>query len=207
VYAFSNIALFTVSEYRYPAAGALVIFSALGMHGLVKLYTLKKIKMLVAALTGLSVLFFISNADIYASVFGLRSYKAANLANSYFGLGYTFEENNMFAEAVNAYKKSIAIMPQDGSLVNLSRLYSRTGNVIEAEQMLVWAVRLKPNAYEGRNNLGSLFYNQGKYENALAEFEIADKLYPYSQTVKNNILMAQKALQGAPIQEKNHGIR
>ncbi|MFH1282549.1 MAG: tetratricopeptide repeat protein [bacterium] len=194
IYFFSNIVFFAVSEYRYPIVPVLIIFTVILMSRIADYWKHNNWGKITIISISVFFLLWLCNADIYSKCFKLQTYKAANLANSYFGLGVTYESFNKDNEAVEAYKKSISIMPQDSSIVNLSNKLLEKGKEQEAEKLLLWAIKLRPDSFEAHNNLGNLFYQRGEYKNAFNEFSIAFKLNPYSEAVKNNVKIVSEKL-------------
>jgi tetratricopeptide (TPR) repeat protein len=194
IYFVSGVVFFVVSEYRFPIAPVLCIYAGLGAEYLYRKYKKNSMSSFYAAATLLILLLFGVNYDIYSEVFGYPKYKQANLANSYFGLGVTYDDSGHTNEAIETYKKAISIMPQSGPMVNLANIYEKQGNFDEAEKIYMQAIRYNPNSPEPYNNLGSILYKKGNYENAEKCFERAVALGQYFEEAKKNLLITQNTL-------------
>jgi tetratricopeptide (TPR) repeat protein len=193
VYFAANIVFFVVSEYRFPIVPVLCIYAGAGAVRFLELARQKASKKYAAAVI-LIFMFMMTNYDIYANVFGFRSYKTANLANSYFGLGVTYEDKGMTDKAIETYKDAIAIMPQSAPMINLANIYESRGRLDEAEELYKRTISIVPNSAEAFNNLGSIFYKKRDYLNAYNCFKRATELKPDFAEASNNLNITYKTI-------------
>lgn len=129
--------------------------------------------------------------------------EAATRANSRSGpafksLGACLDKLALTKEAIQAYKSAVKIHPADAeSLSSLGRLYTRRGESLDVASVLCkQSVQLFPDNALFRHHLGRVYLNQGKLDQALAEFELAVALGHDSQpqiAETQTRLMAAKA--------------
>jgi len=189
----SGLIFFVVSEYRFPAVPALAIYAGYGITLLFQKWKEYKIRELFYLAGFLAFFVFISNIDIYSGLFGYNSYKRSNLANSYFGMGVTYEEKGLTQEAIASYEKALEIMPQTGPLINMAGIYERRGNLDKAAELNAAALRIYPGSAEASNNLGAIMFKKGKYLEAAEYFTQALSVKPDFEQAKKNLAVALKA--------------
>ena len=99
-------------------------------------------------------------------------YAAFNLGNAEYRLGN-------FVEAVEAYKRSLAILPNnfDGQL-GLGLCYTRLGLLAEAAKSYAEAVRLRPDTPRPRYELGMTLFKLGRKDEAAVQFRRVAELEP-----------------------------
>lgn len=114
--------------------------------------------------------------------------EAATRTNSRSGpafksLGACQEKLGMTKAAIQSYKRAVKINPVDAeSLSILGRLYTQRGESLDVAAVLCeQSVRLDPENGLYRHQLGTLYLNQGKLDDALEEFELAVTLGHDSQ--------------------------
>jgi tetratricopeptide (TPR) repeat protein len=168
-------------------AGAFIAYLA-GIYGK-KGISIKFLAFSAAAL----LLIVLSNYDIYSSVFNFTNYKRSGLANSYFGLGVTYEDKGMEKEAINAYEEAIKIMPQAGPMVNLATIHEKHGDYDGAEKMYEQTLNVNPNSTEALNNLGAIFFRKKDYKSAEMCFSRAVMLNPNMEQARKNLEITRKA--------------
>jgi Tfp pilus assembly protein PilF len=97
---------------------------------------------------------------------------AFNLGNAEYRLGN-------FEEAVEAYERSLAILPNnfDGQF-GLGQSYGRLGRLQEAGKAYAEAVRLRPDAARPRYELGMTLFKLGRKDEAAAQFRRVVELEP-----------------------------
>ncbi|MBN1621223.1 MAG: tetratricopeptide repeat protein [Endomicrobiales bacterium] len=196
VYCISGILFFVVSEYRFPIVPVLCIYAGLGAVEMYNAYRKGISKKFVTMSIALVLMFILSNSDIYSRIFGFTTYKRASLANSYFGLGCTYEDEEMAEEAIDSYEKAIKIMPQAAPMINLATIYERKGKTYEAQRLYLEAIKRKPNSVEAYNNLGAIFYRKKDLLNARKCFEAAVSLKPDFEQAQKNLEVTIKAISG-----------
>ncbi len=103
------------------------------------------------------------------------------LARVYAGLDLTKESIQMLDESL---KRSPDYVPAQALL---GIMYDRTGKSAKAQEWHRKAIALAPNRIDYRNNLGFSLYLQGRYEEALAEYQEALKMNSGSRRLLNNI--------------------
>ncbi|MCB4792514.1 MAG: tetratricopeptide repeat protein [Elusimicrobia bacterium] len=194
VYFASSVIFFVVSEYRFPIVPVLCVYAGFGIGYLINLYRKGSPLKLYLTFFMLIFLFWLVNKDIYSDVFGFPKYKRANLANSYFGLGVTYEDQGLVKEAVETYKKAIDIMPQSGPMVNLANIYEKQGDLDGAQKIYEAAIRNNPNSSEAFNNLGSVLFKKGKYEDSIKCFKQALMLNPYFEQAGKNLAILEDVI-------------
>src|SRR3989339_2857 len=186
VYFLSGLIFFVVSEYRFPAVPALAIYAGYGITLLFQKWKEYKIRELFYLAGFLAFFVFISNIDIYSGLFGYNSYKRSNLANSYFGMGVTYEEKGLTQEAIASYEKALEIMPQTGPLINMAGIYERRGDLDKRAERNAAALRIYPGSAEASNNLGAIMFKKGKYLEAAEYFTQALSVKPDFEQAKKN---------------------
>lgn len=109
--------------------------------------------------------------------------EAATRANSRSGsafksLGACLDQQGLTREAIQAYKRTVKINPADAqSLSNLGRLYTQRGESLDVASVFCeQSVRIAPNDGLFRHRLGRVYLDQGKLDQALAAFELAEAL-------------------------------
>jgi len=201
VYFISGIMFFVVSEYRFPVVPVFCIYAGAFIVYLAGIYGKKGISIRFFAFsTAALLLIALSNYDIYSSVFNFTNYKRSGLANSYFGLGVTYEDKGMEKEAINAYEEAIKIMPQAGPMVNLATIHEKHGDYDGAEKMYEQTLNVNPNSTEALNNLGAIFYRKKDYKSAEMCFSRAVMLNPNMEQAKKNLEIARNAMTKYQIQ-------
>jgi tetratricopeptide (TPR) repeat protein len=191
----SGIIFFVVSEYRFPIVPVLCIYAGVLLANMVHIYSKKSMSAKFASLcAAIFLLIWLANYDIYSSVLNLGNYKMSNLANSYFGMGVTYNDRGMETEAVKAYEKAIGIMPQAGPLVNLAIIREKHGDLDGAQKLYERAISINPNSMEALNNLGGIFYRKKDYKSAEMCFARVVMINPNMEQAKNNLELTRKAL-------------
>ena len=74
---------------------------------------------------------------------------------------------------------------------NLGLKLAGRGELAEATEQLLEALRLDPNSTEAHNNLGLVLFTSGKEEEGLQEFSVALRLKPDSAAARANLERAQ----------------
>jgi len=194
VYFISGVIFFVVSEYRFPVVPLFCVYAGAFAVYLSGVYRRKGVSFKLLSLCAVSaLLIYLANYDIYSSVFGFVNYKRSNLANSYFGMGATYEEKGMENEAVNSYQAALKIMPQAGPLVNLAMIREKHGDYDGAQQLYMQAIKVNPGSVEALNDLGGVFYRKKDFKSAEACFDQALLLNPSFDQARKNLELTRKA--------------
>lgn len=94
-------------------------------------------------------------------------------------VGYAARAQGKFPEAVEHFKKELAINPAHiESLAGIGFIQVETGEFAEAEKYLKEAIRLQPNHVNAQYDLGRLYLRQRKYEEAEKTFARVIALKP-----------------------------
>ncbi len=195
VYFASGIIFFVVSEYRFPVVPVFCIYAGSFVIYLGAIYKKKGATLKFFALGAAAVaLIYLSNYDIYSSVFNFGNYKRSNMANSYFGLGVTYEGQGLEKDAVNAYEAAVNIMPQAGPLVNMATIREAHRDYGAAKVLYEKALLVNPSSTEALNNLGGIFYREKDYKSAEMCFSRAVMLNPNMEQARRNLELTEKAI-------------
>lgn len=89
-----------------------------------------------------------------------------------------YERAGSFAEAEACLRRAVELRPMAAGWVNLARLALRRGDVDEAERALSVAERLDPSEGGVHLGRGHVLASQGRFDQALREFERALELDP-----------------------------
>jgi Flp pilus assembly protein TadD len=88
-------------------------------------------------------------------------------------LGIFLLRRGRLDEAQEVFRRVLELRPEsDTGYVNLAAAYILAGKHTEAEPLLLAALRLNP-TYETHNNLGTVYYALGKYDEAAREWQAA----------------------------------
>lgn len=121
-------------------------------------------------------------------------------------LAMVYKENKDLTRAEEQLKMAVAAMTNRAAtpdlqykiFFELSKIYSRTGNVTEAEKLLREAKKLNVgNRLLGilSSDLGRLLYNQGRYLEALDEFKLGRALDTGNKELFDNLIdLTEKAI-------------
>ena len=98
-----------------------------------------------------------------------------------YDLGLVYQRQGLFAEALGAFEEALRLKP----LIGLNGLYKTMGNLRRARQDFDGAIEvfarrvdLVPNSAEAHQELGDVYFRQGRHDEALAEFGVALLLDP-----------------------------
>lgn len=100
----------------------------------------------------------------------------------YFSLGVTAQKNRQYSQAMDYYRKALALDPShSGALLNFATIHMNRGNLTRAVQILEKLQRTSADNPEVVFNLGTLYIRQKKYKKArqlLEGFMALDKSHP-----------------------------
>jgi Flp pilus assembly protein TadD len=96
-------------------------------------------------------------------------------------LGLSLEAMNRAAEAMNAYRKAVALDKSSNHhseqpYLNLATLLTRLDNATESVPLLRQAVLIAPNSSQVHYQLGKAFFNLGRLEEARSELQDSESL-------------------------------
>lgn len=90
-----------------------------------------------------------------------------------FEQGYRMQVQGKLSDAVEMYKRSIAIHPTAEAYTFLGWSYSMTGRLDEAIEMCEQAIEIDPTFGNPYNDIGAYKIEQGQYEDAIPYLEDA----------------------------------
>ncbi len=98
--------------------------------------------------------------------------------------GVLFEKQQKYSDAVDEYKKALALDPSSDALAGLANVYLRGRQFPEAEEYLRKLVAAHPDDAGAHIELGRVLVAQGKDDAAVAELEAGAKLAPADSSVQ-----------------------
>jgi Flp pilus assembly protein TadD len=105
--------------------------------------------------------------------------QAADDAQAHRNLGFTFQQQGRFAEAVASYRRALDLAPNDPGTHNLMGIALRQqGRLAEAEASCRRALEGLPDSAEAHRNLGITLMEQRRFAEAEAMFRSALELKP-----------------------------
>jgi Flp pilus assembly protein TadD len=88
-------------------------------------------------------------------------------------------------EAINLLERALVLRPADAeSTYQLGVLYDRTGRTADAVKLLHRAVTLRANYPDPHYHLGRIAFDRKDYTTALAELELARRLFPDQEAIR-----------------------
>jgi len=122
------------------------------------------------------------------------SYLDEKLASKHAELGMLYESYHRFDEAMNEYKKSLALNPENEEIIiKLAKLHDLRGSPDDAIRELQNLITKIPDSISGRIKLGLIYYAQGKIIDALKEWERILDIDPTHKDALMYLEMARKA--------------
>ena len=142
--------------------------------------------------------------------------KVPGSVQAWFGLGDAYGEAGRGGEAMNAYRRALAINPYHAdTLQNLGISYLQGGDAAAAKPLLHRLVRLRPGSSEAFFLLGNCHFQAGEWSEAERAYERALSLDPRSGDALLNLgklyaregkpVAAREAFQGALRTETDRG--
>lgn len=83
-----------------------------------------------------------------------------------------------FEHAINAFTRSVELIPELGTLINLATCQAKLGDLEHALQNNQAAVAMAPDSFEARLGLATTLHGMRRMEEALAEAEEAERIRP-----------------------------
>ena len=92
------------------------------------------------------------------------------------GLAYFYKGNE--DKALEIYTKAIEMQPDAKVWSNMGMIFFNKGNMPEAQKVYEKSIALDPRFVDARRNLGSAYAMQGRFKDAIAQFQEALKYAP-----------------------------
>jgi tetratricopeptide (TPR) repeat protein len=107
----------------------------------------------------------------------------------YFRLGVVYDKQKKKEASIEAMRKAIALDPKNASALNyLGYTYADLGqNLDEAEQLVLEALKYKPNDGYITDSLGWVYYKKGDYPKALHYLKKASELVPDDPVILEHV--------------------
>ncbi|MCU0560251.1 MAG: tetratricopeptide repeat protein [Desulfobacterales bacterium] len=115
--------------------------------------------------------------------------KAPDNANFLFRLGIVYDKQKNKPASIETMRRVIALDPKNANALNyLGYTYAEMGeNLDEAEQLILEALRHKPNDGYITDSLGWVYYQKGDYRRALEHLKRAHELVPDDPTIMEHL--------------------
>jgi tetratricopeptide (TPR) repeat protein len=111
--------------------------------------------------------------------------------NDYFALACSYENSSRYHEAIEAYKQSLQMNPdQLEAYLNLGVLYYKVGKYNDAIEILKQALAVNPYVLPAYNKLGTAYIIRGAYAMAIDTFRKAAEIDPNDPTAHFNLGIA-----------------
>lgn len=120
----------------------------------------------------------------------LESGDKGRIYDAHYNTGLSFLQMGEYSSAIEHFRKAESIRKDDPKLYNaLALAFLGKGLLKEAEENLQKCLKLDPGYSEARNNLGIVYYQMGRYDDAIREFEkvLSDVLYKTPQQAYLNL--------------------
>ena len=119
-----------------------------------------------------------------------KAEKDTDSANAHFLRGCSYDELNMYKEAIKAYQQSVKIKPDFAeAYVNLGATYYKLGRYANAIDAYKRAIQIKPSS-SVYNKLGAIYIINGKYSIARDTFKKATDIDPNDAVAHYNLGVA-----------------
>ncbi len=115
--------------------------------------------------------------------------KAPDNANFMFRLGVVYDKQKNKEASIAAMRRVLALDPKHANALNyLGYTYAEMGqNLEEAEQLIIEALKHKPNDGYITDSLGWVYYQKGDYRRALEYLKKAHELVPDDPTIMEHV--------------------
>jgi Flp pilus assembly protein TadD len=133
--------------------------------------------------------------DAAVSVFDDILQKNPDDAEAHYNLGVTLMHKSDFDGAIVHLRRALELNP-DAEAGSLGYCYVRKGDMADAQSVFEASVDRHPDDPGSRNNLGGLLLQEGRYDDAIAQFEESLRLDPNNVQAQKNIAMAKAAQMG-----------
>lgn len=116
-------------------------------------------------------------------------------AYRYYSEGKNFQQNERFAEAIDAYNKALSVDAEYVDAYNgLGIVYAMIGEHALAIELMTRAVQLAPMTSYLHNNLGYVYLRQSRFNEAVRAFQQAIDLDPDNAGARINLTTAYRKL-------------
>ncbi len=168
-YAASVVLFFVVARYRLPLVPLLVIFAAFAVARLLSPFEKRNEKFVSGRLPAFVTAGFVAVLAAWPA-YSADDQKAITETN----LGVALQESGHPAEAIDRYRRAIALRPgYPPALSNLGTALRATGRVEEAVAAYGQALERDGDRATTHLNLGNAFMSQGRVTEAIASFRQA----------------------------------
>jgi tetratricopeptide (TPR) repeat protein len=107
---------------------------------------------------------------------------------SYYAIGYAYEQQGNFEEAIRNYRSSLKINPDQIDVnYNLARLLASEGNIYDAIRHYQRVLQTDPKDSQAHNNLGNVYFRQGDLNKAIGHYLEAIHINPGYAKAHNNL--------------------
>ncbi|MBI3753365.1 MAG: tetratricopeptide repeat protein [Deltaproteobacteria bacterium] len=114
-------------------------------------------------------------------------------ARPHTNLGAALKSKWLIKDAEREFKIAVGIDPTDhDSAINLADIFRLHDQLKGAEAMLAALIRRYPTSPYGHNNLGNVYGDMRRYDDAVREYGIALKLKPFFPDAHNNMAVIYK---------------
>ncbi|MDR4519943.1 MAG: tetratricopeptide repeat protein [Nitrosomonas sp.] len=119
----------------------------------------------------------------------------ADATYGYYNEGKKFQQNERFAEAIDAYNKALSLDDEYVDAYNgLGIVYAMLGEHALAIELMTRAVQLAPMTSYLHNNLGYVYLRQSRFNEAVRAFQQAIDLDPDNAGARINLTTAYRKL-------------
>jgi tetratricopeptide (TPR) repeat protein len=109
-------------------------------------------------------------------------------AAAYFGIGVCYGGLGAYTKAIEAYKQSILINPNNAdAYYNMGVSYGRLGNYTKVIEAYKQAIRIDPDDADAYYNLGIAYDEVGFYKDAIKAYKQAIRIDPDDAKIHNNL--------------------
>ncbi|KAK7275657.1 hypothetical protein RIF29_16777 [Crotalaria pallida] len=127
---------------------------------------------------------------------GCQEFTLKNLAESLKSLGNKAMQSEQYPDAIELYNCAIALYEKSAVyFCNRAAAYTQIKRYMEAIQDCLKSIEIDPNYSKAYSRLGSAYYEQGKYREAIElGYRKALELDPTNESVRENIRLAEQRL-------------
>jgi tetratricopeptide (TPR) repeat protein/TolB-like protein len=112
----------------------------------------------------------------------------SQLPAAYVTLGWVHEATGKHDLGLQEFQQALHLDPLNGlALAGLARSYRRSGRIADAEATYQRAIALRSNDWDAYNNYGQFCHGQGKYAQAIVQYQKALQLTPDNAQVLGNL--------------------
>ena len=111
-------------------------------------------------------------------------------------LGQRYQEQGKYEEAIEEFKKALALKPNDVyAMNNLAIMNLELGRLDEAARYGEMAVEVEPNYANGRLTLGSVYATAGRFKDAETQFLKVVELEPGNRRARANLQRVRQEME------------